>query len=1414
MKKLTLLPTLAVLAFATPSNIQSIQEKQATQTLSAEAINALQAKGFNFISMHHPVRSPRLVDSTNFPETVQIQMSFDLSAAKDIEINWLGTRSSQEIATSPNDTIFTESFEGDFPGTRWSLSGNPTWGKSNYQKHSGQNSVFCAQGGTAGVTPPANYPNNMNAMMVFGPFDLTGASLAFMRFWYWLDTEINKDWFYYMASTDGVNFKGIGVSGATGVYSPAWEQTSLNLGDVPELGNLTGKSSVWVAFGFTSDSSGARKGVFVDDVEIQKSSIGTGISGYISGTLTPAGNPYIAFDHIGIAKGDSLSIASGVQIKFYDAKELIVLGYLKATGSVNDSIMFTSNNTTPKAGDWAGIGLYADATYGCQIRYCKIEFAGFVPSYNPGGIFADSRDAVISNCLIWKNKIAGINCGNVIPNSTIMHNKIILNEDGIHGTLSTAKIIENIISQNTLNGIYADLSEFTIRNNEIYDNRKAGIYGSTSNLTIIENRIERNGSYGIFAGGAYLSIPSTNIMIKNRILENGEGGIVFGGLASRGMIMGNLVAKNTGHGVDVSQFSAPYGFQEEPSMIFINNTIADNTGKGFYFGPRRITSIVNNIVSGNNEDGIQSHSQSAYLPIHYNNFYGNKLNFNISVPNSLGILSKINANGDSCDSQYNISRDPSFVGVDSNNFNLQNESPCLNAGTPNAFFNDVDGSVNDIGFTGGSQLYISAYRPEINFGEIVPGRVIKTDLSITNYRDMTIRISSFQLSETTNFSLSHGGSLSIPPHESGRITISYKPQTVGTHSSILAINSSDLYGTTMANIILNGEGIKGTNASGSISGVWDKSGSPYIVIGNATVPEGKKLTIHPGVEIRFDGLYSFSINGQLEAIGAPSDSIIFTRNRPGEYSEGSGLYFSSSADSSKLVYCIIEKMSGSGRYDPQVSKPNAIFAFRSKPLIISYSRISDNYGNAIRIVGTGTSLRQCLISDNGGVAIYVENGSLELSESIIWSNQRRFRLSSEPGAISCKNSLALILNNKIQKHGWNGIYCFGSTNANISNNIISQNGLVPNTSISGAGITFAGDTLHLINNVVYDNTARISFGAGGRGGGISNGGKHSILINNIIWNNHAPFDPQIYNYGSMTVNYCDVQGGFAGQGNIDIDPLFVDPANRDFHLQPNSSCIDAGDPDLVYNDPEDPNRLGFALAPAQGTIRNDMGAYGGQGAAGALVNLAPRAFSLLSPSNGDTLKTLTPIFKWYKAIDPNPGDRIVYQLQIDSTLDFSAPRTFSSITDTTYTLKENLISGATYYWKVIAADSSGLQTPSKEVFNFTTPQITSVEEATQLPTHFDLAQNYPNPFNPETTFKYQLPKDAYVKLEIYSILGQRVATLLNENKLAGYYQVKWDGRDDAGRQLSSGLYFAKLIAREMHSEGPTEAKVRKMVLTR
>jgi len=84
------------------------------------------------------------------------------------------------------------------------------------------------------------------------------------------------------------------------------------------------------------------------------------------------------------------------------------------------------------------------------------------------------------------------------------------------------------------------------------------------------------------------------------------------------------------------------------------------------------------------------------------------------------------------------------------------------------------------------------------------------------------------------------------------------------------------------------------------------------------------------------------------------------------------------------------------------------------------------------------------------------------------------------------------------------------------------------------------------------------------------------------------------------------------------------------------------------------------------------------------------------------------------------------------------------------------------------------------------------------PKSFALFQNQPNPFNPETKISYYLPKACQVKLTIYNVLGQRVKTLFDGHQDAGMQTLLWDGRNDDGVQLSSGIYFYRLQADNFH----------------
>ena len=76
------------------------------------------------------------------------------------------------------------------------------------------------------------------------------------------------------------------------------------------------------------------------------------------------------------------------------------------------------------------------------------------------------------------------------------------------------------------------------------------------------------------------------------------------------------------------------------------------------------------------------------------------------------------------------------------------------------------------------------------------------------------------------------------------------------------------------------------------------------------------------------------------------------------------------------------------------------------------------------------------------------------------------------------------------------------------------------------------------------------------------------------------------------------------------------------------------------------------------------------------------------------------------------------------------------------------------------------------------------QSAILTPTDFHLGQNYPNPFNPRTIINYELPITNYVTLDIYNLLGQKVATLVSENQNAGSYNIEWDASG-----FASGMYY-------------------------
>jgi len=184
--------------------------------------------------------------------------------------------------------------------------------------------------------------------------------------------------------------------------------------------------------------------------------------------------------------------------------------------------------------------------------------------------------------------------------------------------------------------------------------------------------------------------------------------------------------------------------------------------------------------------------------------------------------------------------------------------------------------------------------------------------------------------------------------------------------------------------------------------------------------------------------------------------------------------------------------------------------------------------------------------------------------------------------------------------------------------------------------------------------------------------------------------------------------------------------------------------------------------------------------------LAPRVpVTLLEPHNNDTLETALPItFRWTRSADLNK-DPHYYEVRLTGPGLDTTWRSNDSVS--TFTNLARLQQGSLYTWRVYTRDEWN-ETPSPMTSTFFYMAPLSVTNPS-VPAAYRLEQNYPNPFNPKTIIRYEIPERAYVSLKIHNMLGQEIATLVNEEQQPGKYEVVWNA---AG--VSSGVYFYRFQA--------------------
>jgi len=340
--------------------------------------------------------------------------------------------------------------------------------------------------------------------------------------------------------------------------------------------------------------------------------------------------------------------------------------------------------------------------------------------------------------------------------------------------------------------------------------------------------------------------------------------------------------------------------------------------------------------------------------------------------------------------------------------------------------------------------------------------------------------------------------------------------TIGTYDVTLRIGmDGEFEEVTVEDYITINDG---SSISGDLSGIWSSVYNPYVITDDVEISEFDYLMILPGVQINFAADKLFTVSGQLIADASSNleEPIVFTSD-----DEWQGLKFINTQTDNQVKNCHFSHSNVSAitiENDSYVDIIGNVFTENSSSATGAAIDVSssDNVFISQNIIANNTSS-----NNSGGIACI--NSSIEISNNIIVNN------SGTPGAFSFKNGSDALLVNKT-----------------IANNESTKP--VPYLFF----IFLATPTKK--NCIIIDTGTVI----------------------------YAPL-------GDPDVTYTCITGGFTGEGNIDEDPMFIDQSAGSgsayngltavWGLQEGSPCIDAGDPDPVYNDPD-------------GT-RNDMGAYGG-----------------------------------------------------------------------------------------------------------------------------------------------------------------------------------------------------------------------------
>ncbi|HZK71360.1 MAG TPA: right-handed parallel beta-helix repeat-containing protein, partial [Clostridia bacterium] len=389
--------------------------------------------------------------------------------------------------------------------------------------------------------------------------------------------------------------------------------------------------------------------------------------------------------------------------------------------------------------------------------------------------------------------------------------------------------------------------------------------------------------------------------------------------------------------------------------------------------------------------------------------------------------------------------------------------------------------------------------------------------------------------------------------------------------------------------------------SGDVSGLWEKSKSPYQIFGEIEIPNNQTLTIEKGVKVEFNGHYKLNVQGRLLAMGEKRDSIVFTGKDTTKWGGIRFVIVPTANDTSKLSYCVVENCYASSGQLPRAATTDdyggGIYILSSK-LTINNSCIRYNkayIAGGIYCAGNITSITNTIIRNNEAITecggLYLSMSSPKVIGCLITNNK-----ADQIGAIRIENANALLINNTICN--------------NISNNPV-------------LGSIFIRGNSKIFNTIIYYNTPNLTH--------IDDQGSYPEIQFCDIENGISGF----LDY------YPSVKGNFDGiyKNNIETPPVFIDMQNGNYRLGI-SSCINTGTPDPMVLIPKY-DIDGNPRINIDSKARIDIGAYEYQG---------------LTPNRKPYCNNMDPQFflRSQKSIlainyfDADPNDKLTFKVTTNS----------------------------------------------------------------------------------------------------------------------------------------------------------------------